>query len=373
MGRGLKTYTTARAALIACALYIGLIALVFVLSDVPAVLLSVATLAAGPAALMITGMIAGFIPMGASTAMLLGAFAAAGPGLAAVCAAAYLLPALAVFIWCVDSKAPFWRACGLVAGMLLAAQMALFLWLQSRTAGQLSLAAGSLAAQYVNSLPYRDQFLYTMVTSGFLQVPPSMQEGAVVAVPGGYALSSEVINELLLQVRSITGRMIESLVPSLFISGSGLNALLGLSLGIRYGTRAANNRSFRRDEALQAIPDLAMPPLRAWYLPRPWGIRIGILGLGYFLARYADNSALSMLGLLMFQVFALCFGVQGLAAMNASQHKRGASRGWRAAVVVMALLLRFMQIALIVVGLADQITNARGLRPPMQPRGEEEE
>ena len=372
MRRGLKTYTTLRAAVSACALCVGLIALVFMISDVPAVPLSAIVLSAAPAGLMITGTVAGFIPMGVCLAVLLAAFAMAGPGMLAVCAAVYLAPALAVFDWCLDSNTPFWRACGLVAGMLLAAQMALFLWLQSRTGGQLPLAAGSLAAQYINQLPYRDQFLYTMASSGFLRVPSAMWDGAVVAAPGGYALSDEVVNELLLQVRSITGQTVESLLPSLFISGSGLNSLMGVSLAIRWGSRAANNRAFRRDEAVLPVPDLAMPPLREWHLPRPWGIRIGALGLGYFLARYASDGALSMLGLLLFQVFALCYGVQGLAAMNASQHKRGTSRGWRVAVVIMALVLRFMQVALIVVGVADQITNARGLRPPMQHRGEEE-
>ena len=372
MRRGLKTYTTVRAALVACGLYIGIIALVFLISDVPAVLLSLLTLTMAPATLMITGMTAGFIPMGACLAILLAAFALAGPLPVAACAAFFLLPATAVFVICLLRRMPFWHACGLVAGTLLASQMLLFLWLQSRTSGQLSLAAGSLAAQYVNSLPYRDQFLYTLATAGFLQVPSSMQDTAIVAIPGGYGLSAEVINELLLQVRSVSGVMVESMLPTLFISGSGLNALLGLSLGIRDGRRAAQTRAYRREEELQEIPDLGMPPLRDWHLPRPWGLRIAVLGLGYFLARFSSGGALAMLGLLMFQVFALCFSVQGLAALNASQHRRGTGRFWRKAVVVMALLLRFMQIALIILGVIDQITNARGLRPPMQPRGEED-
>ncbi|MBQ9196390.1 MAG: DUF2232 domain-containing protein [Clostridia bacterium] len=373
MRRGLKTYTTLRAAQIACALWVGAVALAFALSDAPAVLLSAAVLAAGPAALMIIGTVAGSIPMGVCAAVTLGGCLLAGPGALALCAAVYLLPALAVFAWCMDKNTPFWRSCGMTAGALLASQLIIFLWLQSRTAGQLAVAVGSLAARYINGLPYRDQLLYTLAASSFLQVPSAMQEGALLPVPGGYTLSDELINELLLQVRGYTGVLIESLVPNLFISGSGLNALLGLSLGIRYGRRTAANRAFRLDEDVQPIPDLAMPALRDWHLPRPWGLRVGVLGVGYFLARYAQNSALSMLGLLMFQVFMLCYGVQGLAAMNASQHRRGTSRGWRCAVVVMALLLRFMQIALIAVGVIDQITNARGLRPPMWPRGEEEE
>ena len=116
-----------------------------------------------------------------------------------------------------------------------------------------------------------------------------------------------------------------------------------------------------------------MPPLREWHLPRPWGLRIAVLGLGYFLYNAGGEGPLNMLGALMFQAFSLCFGVQGVAAMNHSQHKRGTGRFWRAAIVVLAIAFRFMQIALIIVGVIDQITNARGLRPPMRPRGEEEE
>ena len=148
---------------------------------------------------------------------------------------------------------------------------------------------------------------------------------------------------------------------------------MGLSLGIRWGRQAAQRRAFRRDEPELPIPDLGMPPLREWHLPRPWGLRIAVLGLGYFLYNAGGEGPLNMLGALMFQAFSLCFGVQGVAAMNHSQHKRGTGRFWRAAIVVLAIAFRFMQIALIIVGVIDQITNARGLRPPMRPRGEEEE
>lgn len=373
MRRGIYTYTTVRAALIACVVFALVIGLCSVFSDVPALPLALFTLMGGPAALMIIGMTAGFLPMGLCTAGLLTAFAVTGTALIAAGAALFLLPALVAFGVCLKRRTPFWQACGIVTGLLMGAQLILYLFLQNRTGGQAALAAGSLAAQYVNGLSVRDQLLYNLASAGFLEVPAAMRESAIVSVPGGYALSAAVVNELLLQLRSMIGLTVESLVPSLFITGSGLNALLGLSLGIRYGTRAAQTRAFRRDEELQQVPDLGMPPLREWHLPRPWGLRIGVLGIGYFLARYASGGSLVMLGQLMFQVFALCFGVQGLASMNASQHKRGSSRGWRTAVVVMALVFRFMQIALIIMGVVDQIINVRGLRPPMRPHGEEEE
>ena len=372
MRRGYKTWTTVRAAVTALALYAGVIALNLLLGAAPALGLAVLTLAGGPACLMVTALTAGMVPMLGCLALLLAVFALTGPWLLTACAALYLLPALAVYAWCLSGRIPFWRAVGLTAGALAVSQAAILLLLQSRTQGQMYLAAGNLAAQAVNGTAYRDSLLYSLVSAGLLRVPASMADSAVVAVPGGYALSSEVLGELLLQVRGGVQELLRSLVPSLLVTGSGLNALLGLSLGIRYGTQAAQKRAFRRDEPLQEIPDLSMPPLRAWHLPRPWGLRVGVLGLGYFLVRAGGNQTMIMLGALMFQVFALCFGVQGLAALNDSQHKRGTGRGWRGAAVVLALLLRIVQIALIVVGVIDQISNARGLRPPMRPRNEEE-
>lgn len=371
MDRGMTTYTSLRTAVGACALFLLPVALILLLSAAPALSLTLLIVLLAPACLMIVGTVAGFIPMAACAAITLGGIALSGPGLLLGCVALYLLPVLAVYAVCLRRQIAFWRACGLLAATLAVFQLAVYLLLQALTGGQLYLTVGSLAAQTVNALSYRDDFLYTLVSYGLLQVPAALRESAIVSVPGGYALSAEVLEELLLQVRSYVQELLRSLPPSLLVTGSGLHALAGLSLAVRFGRRAAEKRAFRWNEDVQTVPDLGMPPLRAWYLPRPWGLRIGVLSVGYLLMR-VESGVLPMLGALMFQVFTLCFGVQGLAAMNDSQHRRGTGRGWRAAVVVLALTVRFMQIALIIMGVIDQITNARGLRPPMRPRDEEE-
>ena len=115
-----------------------------------------------------------------------------------------------------------------------------------------------------------------------------------------------------------------------------------------------------------------MPPLRTWHIPRPWGLRIGLLASGYLLIRSGSNGMLVMLGTMMWQTFCFCYIVQGLATLNHSQHRRGTAKGWRVAVIVLAFVFRFMQVALAVVGVVDQISDSRGLRKPLLPHNEEE-
>ena len=365
MQRGFRTYTTLRAALGACGVFIGTIVLTLLIFEPPALMLSVMTLMAGPAILMIIGLWAGFLPMGVCLILLTAAFGLSGPLALMGFAVLYLAPVTLAWVCCSLRQTPFFLCFGLLAAVLAVSQLIIFIILEAITGGQLYLTAGSLAAQALYDLPWRDSLLYTLVTSGFLEIPLSMRETAIVTLPTGNALSMEVISELLLQVRGYVQSLLEGVFPSLLVSGSGLNALLGISLSLRWGQRAAQRRAVRLDEDALPLPNLGMPPLRTWHLPRPWGLRIGILGLGYFLAKYADGS-LASLGAMMFQVFSFCFGVQALADINEAQHRRGSSRGWRTAVVVLSLLLRFMQIALIVLGVMDQITNARKLRPPIR-------
>ena len=63
MRRGYKTWTTARAAVTALALYAGVIALNLLLGAAPALGLAVLTLAGGSACLMVTALTAGMLPM----------------------------------------------------------------------------------------------------------------------------------------------------------------------------------------------------------------------------------------------------------------------------------------------------------------------
>ncbi|MBQ7454796.1 MAG: DUF2232 domain-containing protein [Clostridia bacterium] len=372
MQRGIKTYTTARAALVACLLCA---ALLFMMSGGLFGAFSTAAFALTtmPLYLLFTATLAGILPMSFCAALTVAALGLNGGVTLLFYGAVFLAPLTAGYAVCLTKKVAFWRTVALMAALQTAALLVIFLDLQRRTGGELYAAAGAWAAEAIGQLDARDSLLYTLASYGLLEVPKSMRDTALVAVGEYYVLSDEVVTELLLQVRSYVGQLTMSLVPSLLIASSATNALLGVSAGIRFGRRAAQRRAVKRNEEILEIPDLSMPPLREWHLPRPWGLRIGVLAVGYVLMHYAANDTLYMLGALMWQVFMMCFGVQGLAAFNASQHRRGTSRFWRWATVAAALLLHFMQVALAIVGVADQMTNARGLRPPLRPRGNEEE
>ena len=89
--------------------------------------------------------------------------------------------------------------------------------------------------------------------------------------------------------------------------------------------------------------------------------------------RLPVGDTLYLLGALMWQAFCVCFAVQGLAAINFNQHQRGTRKGWRVAAIIAAMTVSLFQSVLMIIGVFDQINNARGLRPALKPRDGGEE
>lgn len=370
MQRGIKTYTTPRAAATACILYIALLGLTACGLPKPTGT-CLFTLTVAPVYLLITAFVAGFLPMLACAAATLVPLALQGGGWLLLCGGVFLLPMAAALTYCVARRRPF-RHTVLAVGMLMAcAQMLIYLVLRHRLGVAPEVVLGNAVAVTILDHPYRDAILFDLLNYGLLKIPMAMQGTAIVTVPGGYAFTSELVSELLLQLRDLVIQGVQSILPVL-VAGSFQNALLGISLGIYYGKRRAQRRAYKRNEQPLPVPDLGMPPLREWHLPRPWGLRIGLMACGYLIARSGAGDAAYYLGSLLWQAFTLCFSIQGLAALNAAQHRRGTSRSWRVAAVVLALVFRFMRTPLVILGVVDQFTNTRGLRPPLAPRSEEE-
>ena len=372
MRRGITTYTTLRAALTSCILCALLLAVLSssVLPALSLVLISVSIL---PVYLVITGMVAGFVPLAICTLGSLGCLAITGGIRLTGFVALYLLPFLLVFVYCTTKRVPFWKTLGSMVGTLFLSQIAIFFILQSMTGGQLYETAASTAASFIESAPGRDNVFYLFLQAGILGIPESMVDTALVQIDGHYAFSDEATLEMLNQLRSQVSGILQSILPSLLVSGSILSSVMGLGFGQYYGQRSKRRRAVRLNEPEQDIPTLDMPPLSKWHIPRPWGLRIGLLGLGYFLISLNTSSAVQLLGALMWQVFATVFSLQGLAAIHHTQKMRGTGKFWRTALFVSALTISFMQTVLIIMGVLDQITNARGLRPPLEPRQNREE
>lgn len=373
MRRGLTTYTTLRAAITSCVLCI-LILLLCQFAAFPAVNVATVTLMLMPVFLMMTGLIAGFLPMALCALMLLIALLASGGTTLLLYGALYILPLLAVFTYSVYKRQSFWQVLLMVIGALFAAQVLIFALLQRANGGQLYENAANAVANFVNDSPMRDSMLYVFCTSGLLGVPAAMKDTAfTVLEDGSFYFSQEAVTELLSQIRSLIAMQLQGTMPALLVSGSALNGIMGLGFGIHYGQRSRHRRAVRLNEDEQDIPDLDMPPLSRWHIPRPWGLRIGILGLGYLLIRMATNDTVLLIGALMWQVFAVCYSLQGLASIHHTQKQRGTSKFWRVALIVASMTLSFMQTVLIIFGIIDQITDARGLRPPLAPRTNREE
>lgn len=373
MRRGLTTYTTLRAAITSCVLCVLLLHLCQ-FAAFPAINVATVTLMLMPVFLMMTGLIAGFLPMAACTLMLLIALLASGGTTLLLYGALYILPMLAVFVYGTYKRLPFWQVLLMVVGALFAAQVLIFALLQRMNGGQLYENAANAVANFVNDSPIRDSMLYVFCTSGLLGVPAAMKDTALTVLEDNtFYFSQEAVTELLSQIRSLITMQMQSIMPALLVSGSALSGVMGLGFGIHYGQRSRHRRAVRLNEPEQDIPDLDMPPLSRWHIPRPWGLRIGILGLGYLLIQFAMNDTVLLIGALMWQVFAVCYSLQGLASIHYTQKQRGTSKFWRVALIVASMTLTFMQTVLIIFGILDQITNARGLRPPLAPRTNGEE
>ena len=368
MQKGIKTFTTWRAAIVSVLISAAFLWFMGAAPVLPAYTLSCYALMAAPVVIMLTGPLAGLIPMAISAGMTLGMLFATGGFMLFAFGTLYLVPMTVLYAYCLLQRKNFWVTIGMVTGALSGMLIVMFVILQSMTGWQLYATVGDAVAGYLRDMPYRDGMLSLLCQMGMLQVPASMQDTALVAVEGGYVFSAEVTQELLRQARTVSMVYVQQMLPSMLISGSVLNTLMGVSFGIYYGKRAAQRRAFKRNEPEQDIPDLNMPPLSQWYIPRPWGSRIGILAVGYVLTSIATNDTIYMMGAMMWQVFYVCFAVQGLASVHYNQKKRGTGRFWRTALIVAAMMIPTVQTVLMVMGVFDQINNYRGLRPPLQPR-----
>lgn len=372
MRRGLTTYTTLRAALTACVLCV-LLMLFCLTGGLPAVSIAGFTLMLMPVFLMITGLVAGFIPLAVCTAVLLASMLYSGGAVFTFYGALYILPMLGIYAYGVYKKQDFRRVLLSVIGALFVSQLLIFALLQRAAGGQLYEAAGQAAASYIETFPGRDYMLYLFCSMGLLGVPSSMKDTALIAVESGFVFSPEAVAELINQVRSFVSGQLQAIMPALLVSGSVLSGVMGLGFGIYFGQRSMHRRAVRLNEPEQDIPSLDMPELRYWHIPRGWGIRIGFLGIGYLIIMFATHQTVLLVGALMWQVFSVCYALQGLASIHHSQRQKGTGKFWRIALIVAAMTVSFMQTVLIIFGVADQITDPRGLRPPLAPHTDREE
>lgn len=335
------------------------------------------TLLVLPVALCTVGLVCGLLPMLVSAAFGLFSLYRAMGSMALGLGAVYVLPILLAFLVIVSQRIPFWKGCAILIGVHVAALAAVYLLLQQGTGGNLYTAAGDAAASALQDWELGDMMLYQLYTMGLIGLPEKLADGMLLPVLGGYTLSAAARTDLLLSLRTLMNSLLTLWIPSTIVSQSLLGGVGCLLLPLRFGYVAAERRAFRgnategyvtREDGRQAVdfPDLGMPPLSLWHLPRGIGWKVGAaLAVGYFLRQSAAPAA-AIAGILLYSAASSIFTIQGMALIHFMQKSRGVRMVWR--VVVPLVLLLFSVLSL--VGIFDQMTNIRGLRKPREPKEE---
>jgi hypothetical protein len=232
-----------------------------------------------------------------------------------------------------------------------------------------------------------------------------MKAQAFLSVGDGYYTLTEIgRNEMLLSIASLVQNTMDGL-PAAMISGSIFSAVGGLGLSLYIGRISAQRRAFRDERAVKVreavkarreaaargeepaqsdvetpqafrerlekaeqetpdgFPDLKMPPLSQWFLPRGTGLKVGLLALGYLPVLLSSNAAAAVVGRMAVAVFSSVYIIQGMAALNFLQKKAGVRPSGRRATLIILYII--FQTLLQFFGVLDQIANFRALRPPL--------
>lgn len=332
-----------------------------------------------PVALCMAGLCGGALPMGVGAAASLAAMwiLAGEKGLAL--AAAYLLPIVGAFVYLTVRRVPFWKACVSMIGVHIACFAGVYALLQGWSGGRLYQAAGEAAADAVKRWMLGDFLLVELYRLDEIRLTAQQVEEMKQSLRAaqrlfGHVLTEDVRTDMLLSLQSTVSSRLESLVPGVIASQSVLGGVGCLLLPLRIGYVTEEKRQFLAGSASEGtaadekhavdFPDLGMPPLRTWFIPRGVGWQVGAALAAGYLMQYSDSSVVTLAGLILYNAAAAVFTVQGLALFNYMQHLRGRKQFWR---VFIPLLLLATRIPMIL-GIFDQAVNIRGLRKPREPK-----
>ena len=348
-----------------------------ILGPLPALYASLLILYLLPAALCLVTTVCGLASALAGLAAAMACMAALTGPQGMALAALYLVPVFAAFLIVMRFEIPFWKSLLAMIAVHAGSLTCVFLLARGMAGGDLYIGAGNAVASFLESWDMGDLMLYQLYSMGMIDLKSDLAGSALMQVAGGYALSDAARADMLLSVRSLITSLMRGMAPHLIVSQSITGGTACLLLSLRFGYLAEEKRAFLRDDTPieeaegepkqkrpVSFPDLGMPPFNQWHIPRGMGWQVGLaLAAGYVL-RTGDAPALETAGVLLYGAASSVFSIQGLAAVNFLQKKRGSRRFWR---VLVPLLLSGTAIP-VFVGLFDQINNFRGLRKPPEPK-----
>lgn len=293
----------------------------------------------------------------------------AGPQ-GALIAACYLVPIFLGSLLIVKKKPPFFLGCAIMIVVHILSFSAVYLYLQRLFDHQLYAFAADAAIQYFNQSPYADPLLAQFYSMGILSLPTEMKDQFVLLPSGAFLMTPAAREDLLLSLRSLTEAALFNLVMVLFTSLPFISGVACLLLPQRFGQLAHERQVFmaQEGEKVPPFPNLNMPPLSLWHLPRGVGWKVGAAWLaGSLLQTMGSANATAVAGVILYQGATALFTWQGAALLNFTQKIKGTRRPAR----VLIPLLFFVLGILPYLGIFDQIINLRGLRKPPTPKEEQ--
>ena len=323
-----------------------------------------------PVAICMAGLICGAFPMAVGVGSGIGTMFLAAGVQGAQLMALYLVPIAAAFLAIIVKRIPFWKGCAAMIGVHVAALAGCYLLLQQFTDWQLYTVVGDLVLRLFPQGEAGDALLYSFYEMKLLELPADLKATLVRPAEGALVLSEAVRNDLLLSLRALLNSLVVNLVPSFIATQSILGGVGCLLLPLRFGFIAAQRREIGEqnegEEEKVDFPDLGMPPLSLWHIPRGVGWKVGVALIGGTMLQQSAVAPISLAGLILTAVAEAIFLFQGLAVMNFIQKAKGTARPWR---VIVPLVLHVFSV-LHLLGILDQITNMRGLRKPPEPKEE---
>lgn len=267
--------------------------------------------------------------------------------------ALYLLPFLALNVFCFSKKIPFWRSAAFHIGLNVVCQTVVIMLLRQKAGGDLFGGGAAFLTNALGNSPYGDSVLIQLYQFGLLSVPKEMLTGwrplleSLMASFAASPLLPSVRTELINGLRTLLEMELYSFIPSTLVTGSILTGVLGVALPVALA---------RRD----GISTVDMPPLSAWHLSRSVGWKVGLLGLGNLMPYLIPNVGMVLAGNMMWAACITLFMIQGAAFFDFIQKRQNVGRFFRRLWISLIYLL--LPTLFLILGVMDQIVNIRGLR-----------
>lgn len=343
-----------------------------ILGPLPAVYAVMLTVYLLPVALCMVTMICGVLPMliGLITALSTMTTLMGTTGL--LLSALYVLPLMGAFLAVVWFRVPFKKSCPIMIGVHVAALALVFVVCQRMTGGDLYNRAGIAVSDFLKSWDMGDLLLYEFYSMGMIDLRESLRDNAVQSGLYSFSLSDAAREDMLLSVRTFITGQLQLVIPNLIASQSLTGGVGCLLLPLRFGYLAEEKREFLRslpeeetgEKQPVDFPDLEMPPFQTWHLPRGIGWQVGAALIAGYLLRASGVHALRIAGIMLYAAASGVFTIQGAAFINFMQKRRGSKRFWRVLVPLLLMTTPFLML----IGIFDQLNNARGLRKPPEPK-----